>query len=392
MGGRSEHIATQIEGDRLAGCAPRRFALSPPLARVVASRMVDGLGRYLTDVQRMSFVNRIPFLLLSALVAVAMLVASGAVAAEQARFVRIGTGPVGGTYFPVGGAIATMISEPPGAAPCGQGGTCGVPGLIAAAVSTQGSPDNLRKMTSGALELALCQADVARDALKGEGAFARQPIPSLRAIGNLFPEAVHIIVRVGAIRTVNDLRGRRVSVGEANSGTLAAARLVLQAYGMRIREIEPVYERLARSVDMLIAGDIDALFMVGGAPIAAVALAAETIPIALLPIADRQAERMIGAQPQFFRSNIDRGAYHGVPATSTVAVRAQFLALASMPDDLVFAITRALWDERNRKLLDAIPIGIQIRRDEATENLSVPLHPGARRYYLESKQATPGER
>jgi TRAP transporter TAXI family solute receptor len=285
-----------------------------------------------------------------------------------------------------------MISEPPGAAPCGQGGTCGVPGLIAAAVSTQGSPDNLRKMATGAVELALCQADVARDALKGEGAFARQPIPSLRAIGNLFPEPVHVIVRIGGIRTVSDLRGRRVSLGEANSGTQAAARLVLQAYGLRIRDIEPVYERLARSVDMLIAGDLDALFMVGGAPVAGVALAAETIPIALLPIADRQAERIIGAQPQFFRSNIDSGAYHGVPATPTVAVRAQFLVLASVSDDLVFAITRALWDARNRKLLDAIPIGIQIRRDEAIENLSVPLHPGARRYYSDSRTPPPGER
>ena len=342
----------------------------------------------------MSFVNRIPLLLLlSALVAAALSGACDAAPAENARFIRIGTGPVGGTYFPVGGRIATMISEPPGAAPCGQGGTCGVPGLIAAAVSTQGSPDNVRQMASGATELALCQADVARDAFNGEGAFARQPVPSLRSIANLFPETVHVVVRAGGgIRTVRELRGRRVSMGEANSGTLTVARLVLQAFGLRIRDVEPVYERLARSVDMLIAGDIEALFMVGGAPVAAVALAAETIPIALLPIDGTQAERIIAAQPRFSRSSIDVGTYTRVPTTPTIAVRAQLLVAAALSDDLVFAITRALWDPRNRKLLDDIPIGVQIRREAAVDNLAVPLHPGARRYYAQSTTMSPGGR
>ena len=131
---------------------------------------------------------------------------------------------------------------------------------------------------------------------------------------------------------------------------------------------------------------IEVDIMVGGTPVAAVALAAETIPIALLPIDGVQADRIVAAQPRFSLSSIDAGAY------ATVAVRAQLLVIATLPDDLVFAITRALWDPRNRKLLDAIPIGLQIRRDRALDNLSVPLHAGARRYYAESKTTTPGER
>jgi TRAP transporter TAXI family solute receptor len=340
----------------------------------------------------MFLASRISLLLLLAVFVTTLSFPGSAAPGESARFVRIGTGPVGGTYFPVGGAFAKMISEPPGAAPCGQGGSCGVPGLVAAAVSTQGSPDNIRQLSSGAVQLALCQADIARDAYAGQGLFVRQPVPSLRSIANLFPEAVHVVVRAGGIRTISELRGKRVSIGEANSGTLAMARLVLQAYGLRIRDIEPAYERLARSADMLVAGEIDSFFIVGGAPVAAVALAAETIAIALLPIDGPQAQRILAAQRSFLPTTIDDGTYSKVPATPTIAVRAQLLVAATMSEELVFAITRALWDPRNRKVLDAIPIGHRIQRQTALDNLSVPLHPGARRFYSQGPAAASGGR
>jgi TRAP transporter TAXI family solute receptor len=342
------------------------------------------------DIRRMPLASRISLLFLLAVSLTMPSMPGRAAPGESARFVRIATGPVGGTYFPVGGAFAKMISEPPGAAPCGQGGTCGVPGLVAAAVSTQGSPDNIRQLFSGAVQMALCQADIARDAYAGQGLFAGQPVPVLRSVANLFPEAVHVVVRAGEIRAIRELRGKRVSVGEAKSGTLAMARLVLQAYGLGIRDIDAVYERLARSADMLVAGQIDAFFIVGGAPVSAVALAAETVPIALLPIGGPQAQRILAAQRSLLPSTIDDGTYSNVPATPTVAVRAQLLVAATMPEELVFAITRALWDPRNRKVLDAIPIGHRIQRQAALDNLSVPLHPGARRFYSQGPAAAPG--
>lgn len=338
----------------------------------------------------MTLASRISFLLLASMLASILPFAGSAAPAESARFVRIGTGQVGGTYFPVGGAFAQMISEPPGAAPCGLGGTCGVAGLVAAAVSTQGSPDNVRQLASGAIGLALCQADIARDAFGGQGLFARQPVASLRSIANLFPETVHVVVRAGGIRTIGELRGKRVSVGEANSGTLAMARLVLRAYGVGLRDIEPVYERLARSADMLVAGTVDAFFIVGGAPVTAVALAAETVPLSLLPIDGAPARRLLAAQHSLLPGTIDAGTYSRVPATPTIAVRAQLLVTTAMSDDLAFAITRAIWDPRNRKVLDAIPVGLRIQRQTALDNLAVPLHPGARRFYAQGSVAAPG--
>ena len=86
--------------------------------------------------------------------------------AQEIKFIRIGTGPIGGTYFPVGGLIANMISSPPGSMACDQGGSCGVPGLIAAAVSTQGSGENVGALAAARLDLALSRPNVAHDALE----------------------------------------------------------------------------------------------------------------------------------------------------------------------------------------------------------------------------------
>src|SRR5512144_1043241 len=150
--------------------------------------------------------------------------------AQDIKFIRIGTGPIGGTYFPVGGLIASVISGPPGSMPCGLGGSCGVPGLIAAAVSTQGSVDNIQDMAAAKLDLALCQANIAYDAYAGVGLYSGKRVETLRTVANLFPEAVHIVVRRNdSIKNIGALKDRRVSLGEENSGTLATARIILRA-------------------------------------------------------------------------------------------------------------------------------------------------------------------
>ncbi|QLH40089.1 MAG: TAXI family TRAP transporter solute-binding subunit [Defluviicoccus sp.] len=212
--------------------------------------------------------------------------------ADGITFIRIGTGPIGGSYFPVGGLIANVISGPPGSMPCDLGGSCGVPDLIAAAVSTEGSVENVHALATGHLDMALCQANIAHDAFTGSGPFAGKPMNSLRTIGNLFPEMVHVVVRVDSkIDSIGQLKGRRVSLGETNSGTFVTARLVLRAYGLSPNDLKPVYEKLARSAEMLMSGEIDAFFMVGGQPLDAVVHAAERTDIALLPIGHREAER-----------------------------------------------------------------------------------------------------
>jgi TRAP transporter TAXI family solute receptor len=266
------------------------------------------------------------------------------------------------------------------------GGSCGVPNLIAAAVSTEGSVNNVRDLANDMLDLALCQANVAHDAYTGTGLYAGKAVGAIRTIANLFPEAVHVVVRRSSgIKSIGGLRGKRVSVGEENSGTLAMAKVVLQWHGLKMKDIKPLYEKLARSADMLVIDKIDAFFMVGGQPISAVAHIADRVPIALIPIAGQHADRIIAAQPFISPITISADIYHGVPPTDTIGVGAQLVVLADMDEELVHAITRSLWDPRNRRVLDgAGTTGGRIQLQSAVDGLAVPLHPGARRFYLES--------
>jgi TRAP transporter TAXI family solute receptor len=252
-------------------------------------------------------------------------------------------------------------------------------------VSTQGSVQNIQDLSAGTVDLALCQADVANGSYTGATRDAERPSRNLRAIANLFTEAVHAVVLADAgIRGIAALEGRPVSVGEADSGTLVTAKTVLRSFGLGLKDVKPVYEKLPRSAEMLAAREIDAFFMVGGPPIATIAHIAERVPVLLLPIKGKNAERILDAQPFFRPTTISADVYKGVPVTETVGVGAQLLVLADFPDELVYGITRALWDARNRKLLDSGHRNArQMQLASALDRLSVPLHPGAGRFYKE---------
>ena len=153
-------------------------------------------------------------------------------AAQEITFFRIGTGATAGTYFPIGGLIANAISNPPGSRSCADGGSCGVPGLVATAVASNGSVANVGAIASGSMQSAFTQSDVAYWAYTGTGIYDGRPkIDVLRAIANLYPESFHLVVRKGSgIKTMADLKDKRMSVDEPGSGTLVDARLILAAF------------------------------------------------------------------------------------------------------------------------------------------------------------------
>ena len=310
--------------------------------------------------------------------------------AQELRFIRIGTGAAGGSYFPVAGLIANAISNPPGSAPCALGGSCGVPGLVAAAVSTQGAIENAAAVAEGKLDLALCQADVAHFAHTGTGPWApKPPLKNLRAIANLYPELLHAVVRRDTeVSSIAQMRGKRINLGEPNSGTLAVARWVLQAHTVRPSTLTASFLSLNRASSLLIEGKLDGFFMIGGYPLTAVTDAAEALPIAILPVGDNAATQLMRTHRFFFRSAIPDGTYPGVGAVETVAVGAQLIVSSDMDDSFVYAITQALWDPRNRRILDGgHPLGKLIRRETALDGLAIPLHPGAARYYEQQPQS-----
>ncbi len=319
---------------------------------------------------------------------VALGLAAGSSAAQDLAFFRIATGGTAGTYFPIGGLIANAISSPPGSRACDAGGSCGVPGLVATAVASNGSLANINGIAGGALESGFSQSDVAYWAHTGTGVFEGQPaVEGLRAIANLYPESIHLVARADAgIETVADLAGKKVSMDEPGSGTLVDARLILEAYGLSEEDIEPEYLKPNQAADLMRDGNMDAFFFVGGFPAGAIAELATSLDIALVPLTGPQAEAITQEYGFFSVNTVPGGTYEGIDEdVETLAVGAQWVTSADQPDELVYGITQALWNDGSRALLDAGHAkGREIVLDNALNGIGIPLHPGAARFYEEA--------
>ncbi len=174
-------------------------------------------------------------------------------ALAQQRFFRIGTGGTGGTYYPVGGMIANAVSTDK---------------INVSAVATNGSVANVNGIVGGSMESGFSQADINAWAYTGTGIYEGKPkIEELRVIANLFPESVHVVVRKGlGIKSLADLKGKRVSIDEPGSGTLVNARALLAAYGVTERDIRPEYLKQVQSAEKLKDGSLDGYFQTTGYP------------------------------------------------------------------------------------------------------------------------------
>jgi hypothetical protein len=309
-------------------------------------------------------------------------------AQDETRFFRIGTGPATGNYFTIGGIIANAISNPPGSPPCDKGGSCGVPGLIASAQTTQGSVQNVELVADKTLESGLCQSDVAYWAYSGSGMYSGgKPFDGLRAVANLYQESLHIVVRADStIYAVADLRGKRISLGGRGSGTRATAVLVLGAYGVGERKFVGQLLTIEKACARLRDSMIDAIFFVGGAPVPAFADLAQTTALRLLPVASDEASNLRSTYPFLTVDVIPENSYGSNPGTVTVGIGTYWLVLAELDDNLVHDIAAALWHPATRKLLDqGSPIGRRIRLEQALVGLPLPVHAGAERFYAEPR-------
>jgi len=325
--------------------------------------------------------------LLTAAIAVATLLGVTKVhASEEITFFRIATGGIGGTYYPVGGLIAQAISNPPGSRPCDKGGSCGVPGLVAVAQSSHGSVANIEAIASGQVDSAFAQSDIAYWAYTGTGIYIDSgKIQNIRAIANLYPESIHLVARKGSgIRSILDLKGKRVSLDEQGSGTLVDARLILSAFGLGEKDFKPFYMKPIPSIERIEAGELDAFFIVAGYPANAVAELARTSGAELIPIEGPEIDALVKKYGFLTHSVIPADTYQDIGEVNTVSLGAQWIVDASADADLIYEITRALWSEATRKLLESgHPKAKEIQLNDALDGIAIPLHPGAERYYKE---------
>ncbi len=309
--------------------------------------------------------------------------AGGLAQAQDMKFWRIGTGGAGGTYYPIGGLIANAISNPPGSRPCDKGGSCGVPGLVAIAVSTNASVANVNAIDAGQLDAGLAGAQSVTQGYNGEGKFVGNKRQNIRVIANLYPEDMHLVLTKGTkLSSLKDLNGKRVGVAAAGSGTQVSVRMILKLYGIKAKEQEL---GLAQSTQRLADGQLDAFFYAGGTPFAALIQLGSTRGFELYKFSAAERKAINEIIPYYVDSMIPAGTYESITYdVPTLAVNGQLITSADQPTDLIYQITKALWNKNTRKLLDkGHAKGKAIRMETALKGVLIPVHPGAAKFYKE---------
>lgn len=325
--------------------------------------------------------------LLAGLLAAGTLLAGGSAhAQDEMSFWRIGTGSAGGTYYPVGGLISQAISNPPGSRPCEEGGSCGVPGLAAIAQSTNASAHNVTAVQEGQLEAGLAEAGVVYMAYRGEGPFEGYEKPDIRAVAGLFPEHLHLVLAEDvSLDSLQDLKGKRVGIFQAGSGSQIAVRAILEEFGLSLDDIDEAELNTQQSSERLADGQLDAFFVTGGTPMAGLVQLGATQGFDLYRFSDEEVQRISEALPYYTPATIEAGTYENIEGdVPTAAVTAVLVTNADQPEELIYDITGALYHERSQALFgDGHPKAGAIDLETALDGVAIPLHPGAQRFYEE---------
>jgi TRAP transporter TAXI family solute receptor len=299
---------------------------------------------------------------------------------SEHRYIRLASGSPDSRAFQTGTAIAAAISAPIGTRRCLPEQICGVPGVIGLTTTTRGPADNLRRLARLEVEAALSQTSVVAAALAGT-ADVGDPVAirGLRTIAPLYPEFLHLVVLADSpIQTVRDLRGRRVSIGSDTTGGAHLAREILEAYGFKPRDVATRELDAAEAAEQLARGDIDAFFLVEGAPSPTVFELARTAEIRLIPI---EADAVLAKSSRYDRAALPADAYHGVGATPTISTPALLLAHTNLSDELAYGIARVLWQVERRATPGAAVAGGLATKASLAGDAALPLHPGAERFY-----------
>jgi len=315
---------------------------------------------------------------------------SAAQVADQPQRVafQISTGTTGGTYFPVGELLASLLSHPPGVGRCEAAQVvCGPPGLIVSTRASEGSVANVLAVNAGSVSSGIAQADVVALAVAGQGPFRKSgPAKQVRLIANLYGEDLHLLAAKNAkIKSVADLKGKRVSLSTETSGTIVTARAVLTAYRLTEKTIVPNYDPTEKATELLQDGKLDAMFFVGGTPVNLIEQMLDEGVAVLVPIDGDGRKRLLTREPYLTAHTIPQGTYAGAPAVETVSVDALWITDVAQPDSLIYGIARALYNPLNRAAIESRKVGGHfLDPNFATENAATPLHPGAARFYMEA--------
>jgi len=312
--------------------------------------------------------------LLLALCMVFALCACGesAAPAKDDSKLTMGTGGEAGTYYAFGGVLGSYIGQKTD--------------ISINVVSSGGSAANITGIVGdGVYDLATVQSDVMTYAYNGYNSFAETgPLTGFRVLGGLYAETVQIVTCDPAIKSVADLAGKNVCVGDVGSGTYFNTVDILGAYGMTIDDVNPVYQSFGDSTESLKDGKIDAAFTTAGAPTTSIVDLATAKSVYLVSIDDEHMTKLLADCPWYASYTIPAGTYNGFDEDAvTVTVKATLVCRADLSDDVAYAIVSTIFNNVD-DITAAHAKGAELSLDFATDGIAVPFAKGAAKFYAEN--------
>jgi TRAP transporter TAXI family solute receptor len=283
------------------------------------------------------------------------------------EFISILTGGTTGTYYPLGGAMATIIENETG--------------VDTTAEVSQASAANMTALADGTGEIAFVQTDTAFYASEGSNMFEGEVIDSVSAIGALYPETIQIVTTEGSgITSFEDLAGKSVSVGAPGSGTYINAEQLLEIHGMTMDDINAQNLDFGESQESLQSGQVQAAFITAGTPTGAVESLSATADVNIVPVEAEKAAELIEQYPYYAEDVVPSGTYGLTEDVPTVSVLAMLVVQNDISEDLVYDITKAIY-ENTDQIQHAKAEFIQA--ETALDGIGIDIHPGAQRYFDE---------
>lgn len=303
---------------------------------------------------------------LATVVAVAVFVGCGSGTQEaKKQFLNIATGGTAGTYYPIGGAFAEILNKE-------------IPGMNASAQSTGATVANINMLKDGSVDLAIVQNDITFYAVNGTEMFQGKKVDNIRGIATLYPETCQFVtLDSSGIRSIADLKGKRVAVGAAGSGVEANVRQILAAYGIEYSDIDAQYLSFAEGANALKDGNVDVACLTAGYPTASVQDIASQHKVRLLPVEAQQADALIAKYPFYTKTVVPAGTYAGFDEeVPTVSVMAMLVCTDKVDDKLGGEIAKAIFSNLDR-IQAAHAVGKLITKEGALEGMSLPMNKGA---------------
>lgn len=308
---------------------------------------------------------------ISLFAAAAAITASTAVLAAP-TFINVLTGGTSGVYYPIGVALSQLYSN-------------GIEGSKTSVQATKASVENLNLLQAGRGELAFALGDSVADAWNGvEDAGFKAPLKKIRAIAGTYPNYIQIVANAeSGIKTLEDLKGKRISVGAPKSGTELNARAIFEAAGLTYKDMGKVeFLPYAESVELIKNRQLDATLQSSGLGMAAIRDLASTMKISFVAIPAEVTAKIDNAA--YEAATIPAGTYDGQDAeVPTVAITNILVTHEGVSDEVAYQMTKLMFDNLGR-LGTAHSAAQDIKLETATKNLPIPLHPGAERFYKEA--------